>query len=346
MIGTLIVCLPSQFEGGSLVFHHDNKTVPINWAEDSATTIQWVAFYGDVDHEVKKVTSGNRITLTYNICFKHEYLAHPGSAPEFNQSVIEALLDPDFLPAGGNIGIACKYLYPATAHFKNEDHMVYTALDNAGLYLERKAVVLYSERLGDDGEGETVCRLCGVCGVYGCDDDGMYIGEDKIVLHPRCYNILVDATKNGTIQEVEEDYCGYIEEIVDVLPTMVYYSHWQNKIVTHAFESSGGLPHNREYSNSELAFLQDNLIKIEGVDCWIGFKQRCYAHYGDSDSSVDNPEEKEGTARFLYGNGSGSDVTFYRQWATIVTIPTLEERRKLYIGDKYHPSSVQEEGTR
>ena len=64
MVGTLVVTLPSSYTGGELMVGHNEK-----WKayRGSMTALSLVAFYADCRHEVLKVTSGYRITLTYNL---------------------------------------------------------------------------------------------------------------------------------------------------------------------------------------------------------------------------------------------------------------------------------------
>ena len=38
-----------------------------DWANADPHCIHWAAFYGDCEHEVLEVTSGHRVTLTYNL---------------------------------------------------------------------------------------------------------------------------------------------------------------------------------------------------------------------------------------------------------------------------------------
>ncbi|CAM6001081.1 unnamed protein product [Sphagnum balticum] len=70
MLGTLVVLLPSVFEGGDLVVnqHGDQRifTVPA----DLKSSLTFFAFYSDCVHEVKPVTSGYRVALTYNLVFE------------------------------------------------------------------------------------------------------------------------------------------------------------------------------------------------------------------------------------------------------------------------------------
>jgi predicted 2-oxoglutarate/Fe(II)-dependent dioxygenase YbiX len=64
MVGTLVVTLPSSYAGGDLMVGHNEE-----WKayRGSKTALSLVAFYADCRHMVLKVTSGYRITLTYNL---------------------------------------------------------------------------------------------------------------------------------------------------------------------------------------------------------------------------------------------------------------------------------------
>jgi len=64
MVGTLVVTLPSGYTGGELMVGHNEE-----WKayRGSKTALSLVAFYADCRHEVLRVQSGYRITLTYNL---------------------------------------------------------------------------------------------------------------------------------------------------------------------------------------------------------------------------------------------------------------------------------------
>jgi hypothetical protein len=64
MVGTLVVTLPSMFKGGALVVEHHDEKVSYRGSRDRLT---FVAFYADCHHEVRPVTDGYRIVLTYNL---------------------------------------------------------------------------------------------------------------------------------------------------------------------------------------------------------------------------------------------------------------------------------------
>ncbi|KAJ1714668.1 hypothetical protein NYO67_3155 [Aspergillus flavus] len=67
MFGTLAVCLPSKHEGGDVIVSHSRDQLKFQTAPTSEFGISWAAWYADVTHEVKPVTSGYRVVLIYNL---------------------------------------------------------------------------------------------------------------------------------------------------------------------------------------------------------------------------------------------------------------------------------------
>ena len=64
MLGTLVVILPSRFTGGELVIEHQNE---LQTVRGSARQLTFAAFYADCHHEVRRVRTGYRVALTYNL---------------------------------------------------------------------------------------------------------------------------------------------------------------------------------------------------------------------------------------------------------------------------------------
>ena len=90
--------------GGELMVRHNGREVKFDWSGDSQD-IQWAAFYSDCEHEVLPVTSGDRVTLTYNLYFgtaepvTNSVQLERGSLPIY-QDLSKALKSKDFLPTG------------------------------------------------------------------------------------------------------------------------------------------------------------------------------------------------------------------------------------------------------
>ncbi|KAH7381399.1 hypothetical protein DE146DRAFT_773172 [Phaeosphaeria sp. MPI-PUGE-AT-0046c] len=115
--GSLVVCLPCEHEGGQLIVRHQGHTTTFDWS-DEPNDIKWAAFYSDCEHEVLEVTSGHRITLTYNLYMRRglgEMAGHCGTLdarqlPVY-KDVRKALATANFMPDGGLLGKYCSHAY-------------------------------------------------------------------------------------------------------------------------------------------------------------------------------------------------------------------------------------------
>jgi len=68
MVASMIVVLPSRFEGGALVVRHGAAKQTIKFEEAaSGQAACFAAFYADCEHEVQRVTGGVRLCLAYNL---------------------------------------------------------------------------------------------------------------------------------------------------------------------------------------------------------------------------------------------------------------------------------------
>ncbi|KAK2764503.1 hypothetical protein FQN54_009198 [Arachnomyces sp. PD_36] len=67
MFGTLVICLPSEHEGGQVHLTHGSKEIIFDTAKSSRFDASYLAWYADITHEIKPVTSGYRFVLTYNL---------------------------------------------------------------------------------------------------------------------------------------------------------------------------------------------------------------------------------------------------------------------------------------
>ncbi len=68
MFATLVVCLPSRHQGGTLIVQHDGQTKKIDFGgPDAEFKTHYAAFYADCEHQITPVTSGFRVCLVYNL---------------------------------------------------------------------------------------------------------------------------------------------------------------------------------------------------------------------------------------------------------------------------------------
>lgn len=74
MFATVIIVLPSAYTGGQVILSHSSTKKKIDFAKESLFSTALLAWYTDVKHEVKEVTSGYRLALSYNLI----HVAPPG----------------------------------------------------------------------------------------------------------------------------------------------------------------------------------------------------------------------------------------------------------------------------
>ena len=126
---------PTTHEGGTLFLRRkDNE-----WTFDSSTpsttpSIKYIAFYNTVEHELSPITSGHRVSLTYNLYYDDPPLPTgplrgDGVTEEeakLRQTLSALLENLDFLPDGGYLGFGLRYQYPIKAESSDLGSLVCT----------------------------------------------------------------------------------------------------------------------------------------------------------------------------------------------------------------------------
>ena len=194
MFGTLVLVFPTQHEGGALVLRHNHtdsqqpeevtkglakssaQPAAREWVFDSGAelasqttpSIGYVAFFSDVEHEVRRVVSGHRITLTYNLYFAEDIAADVGAnmaaskaksattppptlttpsslstrAEPIKFHIQTILANNEILPQGGVLGFGLNHVYPVEkqrsirhipAMLKGSDLLLWNVLRDLGL---------------------------------------------------------------------------------------------------------------------------------------------------------------------------------------------------------------------
>ena len=154
MLGTLIVRLPTEFAGGTLVVHHNGQIVEFEWStapkKDKSNNIYWAAFFTDAEHDISAVTCGYCLTLTYNLYSTKERLPINVTKSPLYQQLEKALSTPHFMREGGCLGFTCRYAYnPSHLNekdrlpfvLKGSDYMIFSVAKSLGLDVVVKPVV-------------------------------------------------------------------------------------------------------------------------------------------------------------------------------------------------------------
>ncbi|KAI0669336.1 hypothetical protein C8Q78DRAFT_977857 [Trametes maxima] len=147
MFASLVLVFPTQHSGGTLRIKYAgheysfDAAAALSGISASEPRIAYIAFFSDVEHEVVPVTSGHRVTLTYNLHYADEdqpvgtdgldVIQPSGSNTPELESMLSALLeDSSFLPDGGMLGFGLRHLYPLPTSFDaHEDTTLVTLKD-------------------------------------------------------------------------------------------------------------------------------------------------------------------------------------------------------------------------
>ncbi|TGO13033.1 hypothetical protein BTUL_0078g00420 [Botrytis tulipae] len=170
--GSLVVCLPYSHQGGQLRVTHRGSDTFFDWGNKS-DSIQWAAFYSDCEHEVLEVTSGHRVTLTYNLYISQKIgiplqknlVADPTLSPLY-EVARNVLVQPDFMKRGivdvllgGVIGFYCDHLYAHTQDdtddimpyaLKGIDMAIFNTFQSLGLVVKACPVLCMDDYLEDE----------------------------------------------------------------------------------------------------------------------------------------------------------------------------------------------------
>lgn len=142
--GTLLVFLPSVYEGGDLVVRHKGQERRFNFSMDKTKSMQchYVAMFTDCEHEVEVVTSGYRVNLQYSLFFEGRQQPSP---PDSDVTAkCEQFIDDVFDSISSkykNIGYMCEHQYTskslAPMFLKGKDAYLFHTLSHIGKYRVR-----------------------------------------------------------------------------------------------------------------------------------------------------------------------------------------------------------------
>jgi len=163
MFGSLVLVFPTPHDGGALILRHGGKEWTLDSGKDatgsSKPSIRYIAFFSDVEHEVTLVTSGYRVTLTYNLYFGSaqptDAILNVGSNEiSFKNALSTLLQNAEFMPQGGTLGFGLKHQYPVDITKGERSSKLLECLKGsdavirrvcADLSLDTKVKVMYSD---------------------------------------------------------------------------------------------------------------------------------------------------------------------------------------------------------
>ncbi len=164
MVATLVIALPSIYQGGELIVAHDGQeqTVEMTGAA-TGLGISYAAFYADCEHEVRPLTSGYRLCLTYNVTLKKSKNKKGVTAPSHGQTAgaIAKLLDHDWVQdaAMKKMAVTLDHRYTqdglTVEHLKGVDRaraeVLFAAAEKAGFVAHLALITLWLSGSAEGG---------------------------------------------------------------------------------------------------------------------------------------------------------------------------------------------------
>lgn len=134
MFGSLVFLLPFEHEGGNLFLRHRSQEFDFDGAsllkKASPASVAYVAFFSDVEHEVARVISGYRVTITFNLYFSSSRGAAitktpPENQPEppFKAALKKYLADEKFKADHPYLGFGLAHAYPFKSAISRPDEL-------------------------------------------------------------------------------------------------------------------------------------------------------------------------------------------------------------------------------
>jgi hypothetical protein len=232
MFGSLVIVFPTPHEGGALHLRHRGQEWIFDSGQELVATdkpsIGYVAFFSDIEHEVAPVTSGHRVTLTYNLYFDDDgpvsandavsrHLAPPLVIEgPFREAFTALLENPEFLADGGTLAFGLRHVYPikdsddlkhVSNVLKGSDAVVYQGVRAIGF--EPVLYMYYKNDMFDPAEGVLVDRVVDFSGFWDPENRDVieFLHEEGGVIvtqDPECFRGgYMNESLSATAEEVE-----------------------------------------------------------------------------------------------------------------------------------------------
>ncbi|EKM60042.1 uncharacterized protein PHACADRAFT_138464 [Phanerochaete carnosa HHB-10118-sp] len=216
MFATMIVILPSEYTGGTAHLSHSGLSIDYDCSALSLDQVTVLAWFTDVTHEIKPITSGYRLALSYNLIHTTQAL-RPAVAPNVGitsrlSKVLEAWQKDEGEDAPQKLVCLLDHKY---------SHANFHAGALKGADAQKAAVLsaLAAQHSFALGLANVRCRFAG-----SADDEfgrGRYgrVGFEEIQDQEVCVEHLVDmqGTLIAPVLEFDEEEEGVPVELVDAI---------------------------------------------------------------------------------------------------------------------------------
>lgn len=199
MFGTLVLTLPSHYEGGALVVEHAGERLRLGEGGGSLDRLQWSAFYADCRHELEPLAAGERVALVYNLCRRDGTAVAPPAHGAAVQAVAETLGALAAQPDGAHERLLLLHHHYSAAELSPS---ALKGRDQAAL-----GVLTAATRAVGWGLGLALLRVCEEGGAYS-DSDWDWRGRSRRSWY--------GASAGGGDHQVSYEICGDVERTEDL----------------------------------------------------------------------------------------------------------------------------------
>ena len=212
MFATIVIVLPSRFTGGAAHLSHGDLSVVYDCSAKSQLETTVLSWYTDVMHEIKPITSGYRLALSYNLIHTARSLR---PAPVTNTALVDKLSRVLLAWGNDNGDISPQKIIYLLDHKYSEVNLKASALKGADAQKVAILEILAKKHGFSLGLANAHCRLTGPA-----DDNG---GRDYRRDHwGGCYGDSSDSCYGDDVNEDDLDFAEIegremtIEHFVDL----------------------------------------------------------------------------------------------------------------------------------
>ncbi len=169
LIGTLVVGLPLAHTGGAFVVNDGRGEQTFDWSKPTPRAVPWVALFSDVDHEIKPVKSGARVTAVYALHRTSEPRVDAGAKRrrDIVKRAASALAEqsqwPVLIPCGRHVIAEPEAKQPQSiACLRGADHDIAQALVEAGFHVTVRACMVAIPNYNDPQRWPAVTNMFGI----------------------------------------------------------------------------------------------------------------------------------------------------------------------------------------
>ncbi|KAI0851538.1 hypothetical protein F5Y00DRAFT_267723 [Daldinia vernicosa] len=229
MIGTMVICLPSKHDGGSVHLSHAGKSYVFETDKTSDFGLTCLSWFSDVTHEIKPLKSGYRLVLTYNIIHTGRKRISAGLVGKQSERLRSVLVKWESkLPSTEKLIYMLDHKYTQSSlklsNLKGRDSAVCQCLYEVGLgcgftiFLAKMTRTQSDERYGYDDEESTELEDVRTCdGLTVCNRESL---EDEDILGSGLWNRTPDSVEEGefTGNESMPSTLRYHDTVVVIVP--------------------------------------------------------------------------------------------------------------------------------